>query len=206
MLPIPLEHYDHMAADTYLTHIGALYGPVKFIDEVGAQYRPHGANSYEYAMPTLALDRVRLDIHLALCTHHELRRTARALGVTAMVSELGMLSTSFVINRLISLKLDPLHHPVARDSRAMLVLLGFRSVQRRFDVSPPMKGLYMAWFVLMALAPRHVARRLAERVMYPQTRSWLAPIVLPVAFGTAMRSAAANHPAAIGEAQVMTPE
>ncbi len=175
MMPIPIEHYSRTAADTYLTHVASLYGPVKFIDEVGGYYRIHGANNYEHEKPTLALDRVRLDIDLALCTHSELRRTAHALGLAATVPELGMLSTSFVINRLISLRLDPIRHPISGDSRLLLVRLGVRSVRRRFDVSPPMKAMYLAWIVLMVLAPRKLARRLAERLMFPQTRSWLGP-------------------------------
>jgi len=72
---------------------------------------------------------------------------------------------------LVSLKLEPQRHPVAGDRPGALLADAVRAVRRRFDVSAPMKALLVAWFALEAIAPRPLARPLAELFLFPGRRA-----------------------------------
>jgi glycosyltransferase involved in cell wall biosynthesis len=171
--PIP-ERVYRLNADTYLTHLAPLFGPVRFLNDVGAAYRVHGTNNYEDNTATLNLARVRCDVELARATHAALRHAAHALGLR--IPEEGrrfILSTSFMINRLISYKLEPGAHAIKGDTLARLVTLGIRAAWRRFDIAPPMKALYILWFIAMAVAPARQARTLAEYMLFPSRRTRL---------------------------------
>jgi hypothetical protein len=79
-------------------------------------------------------------------------------------------SVAFIAHRLISLKLDPLCHPLPGDTIPGLFRRGVAATGRRFDVSLPMKFLYALWFTLMVLAPRPAAAWLADRFLFPEKR------------------------------------
>jgi hypothetical protein len=74
---------------------------------------------------------------------------------------------------LISLKLDPGHHPFTTDGLWPLFLQGVVASMRRFDVSVAMKALFILWFGAMAAAPRPAASWLATRFLFPETRPGL---------------------------------
>jgi hypothetical protein len=170
ILPVPEEGYRG-GADTYLTHLAPLFGPVHFIDQVCAYYRVHGANNYELAAAELNLVRIRRNVTHALQTHTYLWQTARSLGLPWQPrSAADILSSSLIINRLISLKLDPERHPVQGDSAGRLLLLGIRATRQRFDASLPLKACYICWFLAMVAAPRPLAGILARQMIFPQTR------------------------------------
>ena len=79
--PIPEDDY-RQGADTYLTHLAPLYGPVVSIESVEADYRVHGANGYELSEATLNLDRIRRNITHSAKTRRYLVSTARQLGLS----------------------------------------------------------------------------------------------------------------------------
>ena len=89
----------------------------------------------------------------------------------------GPTSISDLGNRLVSLVLDPAHHPVAGDSRVGLVRAGLRTTRRRVDVRGPMKAVYVAWFLATAIAPRPLARRLADLFLFPERRPGASAIL-----------------------------
>jgi hypothetical protein len=97
-----------------------------------------------------------------------------------------ILSVSSIINRLISLKLEPDKHPVQHDTAWSLIRLGNRAVSRRFDVSPSMRLFYRAWFVVMAIAPPKMAWWLADMMMFPHKR----PRLINATFGRLQRARA----------------
>jgi hypothetical protein len=170
LMPIPEDQY-HGGADTYLTHLAPLFGPVRSLHEVGACYRVHGDNNYETAVPLLNLARVRRNVTHARQTHAHIRHAAVRLGLCGPTEPASaILSVSDIANRLMSLRLDAEHHPLPTDSVHTLVLLGARAALGRFDVSPAMRGLYIAWFVAMGLAPRSLADWLARQMAFPQAR------------------------------------
>jgi glycosyltransferase involved in cell wall biosynthesis len=168
ILPIPERVYPRCGADWYLVHLTTLLGRVISLGEIGASYRVHGGNSYELQEARLDLDHVRETIGYAAVTARALRDLADELGRPAPQP---MLSVSDIGNRLISRRLDPDGHPIRTDSPPRLVLNGARAARRRFDVSWPMKTIFVAWFAATAVSPRPLARRLAELFMFPERRA-----------------------------------
>jgi hypothetical protein len=81
-----------------------------------------------------------------------------------------ILPVSYIANRIISLKLDPQHHPLNGDTVSRLMWLGLKAASRRFDVNWLMKIMFGAWFIVMACAPRTLARWLAVQFMFPEAR------------------------------------
>ena len=150
ILPIPEQEYP-LCGDWYLIHLMTLLGTVSSLPDVGAYYRVHGANNYEPQEQRLNLDHVRETIRYDQITTRALERLADTLGQKRPSR---ILSVSDVGNRLLSLKLEPKLHPLSADSTGMLVVDGARAALRRFDVSWPMKLIFVAWFAATALSPR----------------------------------------------------
>lgn len=173
LLPIPEAQFAR-CADWYLQHLTPLFGPVVSLDDVGALYRVHGANSYQLPSDHLDMDHVRQAVRYALVTKPEIERVADNLGLTRPRE---ILSVADLANRLISKKLDPARHPVSADTVTGLVFKGGAAASRRFDVVAPLRLGYAAWFVLMAAAPRPLARTLAEAFTFPERRAALNPLL-----------------------------
>lgn len=167
LLPIPEADYPHYGADWYLVHLGALAGSAAALDEVCAEYRIHGGNGYELDRPNLDLAHIRDAIVYAGATRRSLERRADAIGLRRPNP---ILALSDLANRLISLRLEPDLHPTTGDTRSGLVIASMRAVRRRFDVSWPMKCMFVAWFAVEAAAPRSLARQLAELFLFPERR------------------------------------
>lgn len=167
ILPIPEQPF-RTCADWYLVHLSALLGPVLSLPQVGASYRMHGANNYEPQRPQLDLDHLRATIGFAEATSPRLLTLADQLGLP---HPRRILSLADLANRMISLRLQPKRHPNPEDSRLSLLRDSIRAARRRANVSAPMKAMFVAWFAAMAIAPRPLARQLAEAFLFPQRRS-----------------------------------
>jgi glycosyltransferase involved in cell wall biosynthesis len=170
IFPIPERDFV-ICADLYLVHLTALLGPVVSLDDVAAYYRVHGGNRYEPQKSMLDLERVRQSVVYSAATTRALERLADELGLERPYDRI--LSVSDLSNRLVSLKLEPELHPIRTDRIGRLVLDGWHAAARRFDVSWAMKSLYVGWFATMAAAPRPLARRLAEYLIFPRRRERL---------------------------------
>jgi hypothetical protein len=170
IMPMP-EAPFRILADYYLSHVTPLFGHVIALDTVGAHYRVHGSNSYARDGAPLDLAHVRRTIEHWQAAHVYLQRFADQLGLPGRPSTAaGVLSVALIANRLVSLKLEAARHPVPGDTPGRLLRLGWRAAARRFDVSPVMKLLFMAWFLVMALAPKAWARPVAELFLLPERR------------------------------------
>jgi hypothetical protein len=177
IFPIPAASF-RILADFYLAHVTPLFGPVVFLNEIGAYYRVHGHNSYQSAEHIINLNQVRQTITYAANTEIQIERYARQLGIgTGGKKAARGLSVSSVANRLISLRLDPMHHPIQGDHVWELFRLGVTAALGRFDVKWPMRLMFVLWFLMMAVAPRSLARRLAERFLYPEKRIGLNQVL-----------------------------
>ena len=166
VLPVPEADY-RIAADWYLVHTAALLGPVVTIEETGASYRVHGGNNYEPQEPILDLDHVRQNVHLAEVTSGHIARVADQIGLDRPER---ILSVSQTGNRMVSLRLDPAHHPLPGDHRLAVLGSALTAVRRRFDVHWPAKVVFIGWFAAMAVLPRRLARPLALRYLFPERR------------------------------------
>jgi hypothetical protein len=143
-----------------------LFGEVLALDDVGGDYRVHGANNHHAA--TIDLEQTRQLIARTGQTHAQIRRWADVLGLAGFPPASGeVLSVTFLAHRLASLRLDPARHPIRRDRRARLAALGVAAARRRHDLVGWARLAYMVWFVALALAPRPLARWLAARLFFP---------------------------------------
>jgi len=163
IFPIP----ERPGADLYPMYLTPLLGTVAALDEVGAEYRVHGRNAYEPEEPRLDLGHIRQVIAYTRHTTEALEELADELGLERPEP---ILSQSDLAHRLISLKLEPDLHPVPSDTVSGLVADAFRAAGRRFDVSAAMKVIFVSWFLAVAVAPRPVARWLAELFRFPERR------------------------------------
>jgi glycosyltransferase involved in cell wall biosynthesis len=164
IFPIPEDVFKDFA-DWYLVHLASLFGPVAAIEEVCMLYRIHGTNRYGIGGDGLDLARVRKTIEWADRTRCYLEHHARQLRLPLRHG--GIVSTSDVANRLISLKMNPQRHPLPDDSIPSLVFAGLQASLRRFDVRWPLKCLFIVWFAALAVTPRPIAQRLAELFLLP---------------------------------------
>lgn len=168
ILPIPEEQFRTLA-DYYLCHLAPLFGPIISLPEVGALYRIHSSNMY--SSHRLNVRSIRSSFTHWGKTAFYVAQYANQLGLGGGHHEASqVLSVAYLINRMISLKLAPEDHPVIKDTCPRLLQLGIKAAYRRFDVSLPMRVLYMGWFAAMALAPRRLAWWLAEQAMLPDQR------------------------------------
>lgn len=167
IMPIPEAEY-RILADFYLSHLTPLFGPVAVLPAVGAQYRVHGGNNYE--VTGLDLAQIRRTIVHWRQTHGYLQRFAASLGLVDPAAPPAILSVAYAASRLASLKLDPAQHPIPGDTVWVAVHEGTAAALQRFDIAPPLKGLFVAWFAAMASAPPPIARRLAALFFIPERR------------------------------------
>lgn len=170
LLPIPEADYPRHGADWYLVHLTALSGSSGALDEICAEYRIHGGNGYELDATQLDLNHVRDAIAYAAATFRSLERRADEIGLARPDR---ILSLSDLGNRLISLRLAPEEHPLPDDTRLSLLRDSLRAMHRRFDISVPMKAMFLVWFTLEAVLPRPFAHRLAELFLFPERRRTL---------------------------------
>jgi glycosyltransferase involved in cell wall biosynthesis len=167
LFPLPTR-LGNAGADWYVVQGAALFGRVAAIDEPLALYRVHGANAHAVAATTTRLDYLRRTIAYAAEAHRFLAEVAEREGLRLPAD--GPASVSDLGNRLVSLVLDPAHHPVAGDTRIGLVRAGLRATRRRFDVHWPMKAVYVAWFLATAITPKPLSRHLADLFLLPERR------------------------------------
>jgi len=170
LLPIPEADYPRHGADWYLVHLTALSGGSGALDEICAEYRIHGGNGYELDATQLDLGHVRDAIAYAAATFRSLERRADQIGLERPDR---ILSLSDLGNRLISLRLAPEEHPIPGDTRWSLLRDSLRAMHRRFDISLPMKAMFLVWFTLEATLPRPFAQHLAELFLFPERRRTL---------------------------------
>jgi hypothetical protein len=176
----PIPSSGQSAADWYVVYVSALFGPVGAIDEPLGFYRVHGENWYAKSQATLDLEQVRTTIGHTRRARVYLEEAAGRLGLEWDPRDASMCE---VADRAISRKLEPARHPVEGDTLPQLVALGARAAARRFDIGGAMKVAFVAWLMCLSVAPRPLARRLAEVFVFPERRRslnrWLAMLHRP---------------------------
>jgi hypothetical protein len=169
MLPVPEDGYPVCGADWYLAHISPFFGPVVFLDDVGASYRVHDAN--QYTSERLDLKQIRQSVVFMRTTLGYIEQTAARTGLLrGLARPKEILSFSYIAQRMISLKLDPPQHPIQDEQKWSLLALGLAALRRRCDISVGLKLAMFAWLVSVAAAPRGLAWYLAEQFMVPESR------------------------------------
>jgi glycosyltransferase involved in cell wall biosynthesis len=170
IFPIPEHVYGRVGADWYVCYITPLFGTVIFLKEVGAYYRVHDLNNYE--APCISLVRIRETISYMSTTNVYIKKFADCLELQDRPGASNdIFSISYIANRVVSLKLDPLRHPIENDRLSRLLLYAVLASFRRFDVSLPMKLIFLLWFAGMVLAPKPLAWWLAKKFFLPESRA-----------------------------------
>ena len=183
IMPMPEPDY-RIGADSYLQHLTPLLGPVVSLDVIGANRRVHGGNAYEQlATGSLDLAHVHEAIREAAVTRVQLEGLAARLDLRRPSGPI--LSVSDLAHRLISLRFNRAQHPLPGDSRARLALAGARAALRRFDVHPPMRAAFCAWFAATAVAPRPIALLLGRLFLFPEQRASVNRLLRPLHRGHA---------------------
>ena len=172
ILPIPEQDFPIMA-DFYLSHLVPLLGLVTFMTEIGAYYRLHSSNNFARKTRELDLSQIRGFITYAQKTCGYIERFANMRQLSTKPEKVKNLSSvSILSKRFTSLKLEPEQHPIADDTAWGLFRAGVTASWLRFDVSWPMRVLYILWFTAMLPAPRPVAYWLASIFSIPEKRGF----------------------------------
>lgn len=164
--PLPEADFP-ILADYYLAHLAPLCGEVLFLDEIGAEYRVHTANHYARQEAAINLEQLRKTIVYTHRTLRQISRLAHQLQLEHLRRGASSLSVADLGNRLISLTLDPTHHPLPDEKRWQLCGLGIAAAIRRFDITWQKKALFLVWFIGMLVAPWPLTRWLAEQFVFP---------------------------------------
>jgi glycosyltransferase involved in cell wall biosynthesis len=176
ILPMPVLNPGYAWADLYLYNLAPLFGPVQSLAAAGGCYRVHESN--HYFSPNLDLGRIRQMMLSTRDNRHHIIEFARRLGLPNVPPRAeDILSVTYMVNRVASLRLDPPTHPIVSDSRLQLARLGLQASKQRFDVPLRVRVVYMAWFLAAVFSPRPVTRWLVTQVFYPQKRGPLARVV-----------------------------
>jgi len=85
---------------------------------------------------------------------------------------------SDVGSRLIYLRLGPRDDRLGGDTRLGLLKAGIRASVGRFDVAPPMRAVFIGWLLAEAVAPKRLARRLAEYFLFAERRRRITPLLV----------------------------
>jgi glycosyltransferase involved in cell wall biosynthesis len=169
ILPIPEKEYP-ILADYYLSLITPLFGPVLFLQDIGAYYRIHGSNNHENTQ-RIDLRKIRRKLTYSTTTWVYIRQFAEKLQLEGRPAPDGeLLSVSLISERFTSFKLSPRDHPIPDDTSWRLFRLGVASAVRRFDVPPLMRFIFVIWFGALALAPAQIARWLVAQFFVPDKR------------------------------------
>ena len=172
--PIPRSYRKY--AENYLLNVVPLFGPVHSLDSIGARYRVHGKN--DWYSSTLNLQKIRESMRAKTETHVHIRRVAASLGLSISRDWHGTIpSVLFAAERMASLRLSTEAHPIDGDTRWNVAVQGIGASFRNREFAVLLKVLSATWFVVMYVAPRPLARRLAERLLCPPTRPILTHLL-----------------------------
>lgn len=171
ILPIPEAPYGRVGADWYVVHLSRLFGPVAFLEGIGALYRVHANNNYESSEPVLNFAQMRQTVTYSQLTMGYLAHYAQKLGLAAQENSDDILSVSYIANRLALYKLAAAQSPIRGESLLKLLCLGIVAAWRRSDMSWLVRMMFCVWFLVVAIAPPSLARWLCELFFFPERRA-----------------------------------
>ena len=175
VFPVPEDVY-RICADYYLSNLPPLFGAVVSLEEVGGYYRVHDANNHDTS--AVNLEQTRQIITRTLHTHSYIKTFADSLGLTGFpVEAADVPAVTFLAHRIVSLKLDPQHHPIRNDRLLSLFVRSVSAAFGRFDLSWSARCLYSLWFAAVLFAPGPGVRWLAQKFFYSETRGQLGKVV-----------------------------
>jgi hypothetical protein len=178
ILPIPEDDFRN-TNDGYLNLVAPFHGPVVSIDRELGSYRLHGRNLWAYS-GGVDLAGVRQRVGYDLTRQRYLAGAAAEHG-REVAPDLPLRNPEHVLQRLVSLRVDPPGHPVPGDDVATLLRAGLRSLRAgASDGDSVQRAVQFIALPLAAVLPRAGLLRLAEAVLLSRPRG---PVVRGVARG-----------------------
>ncbi len=171
ILPAPEVEYRQQV-DDYIARGISMLGPFTSSDEQFSYYRMHGLNhSRRYQ---LDLDHIREYIRRTVAGHKYQLKNAEMVSFTGLPkSALNLIDLVLLWHRMISWKLEPQNHPLPKESVVRLCWLGYQATWTYRDISRKQQLMYLSWFTGMAIAPRTVAAKLTDMLLFPVSRNRL---------------------------------
>ncbi|MDP8907582.1 MAG: glycosyltransferase [Chloroflexota bacterium] len=154
VMPLHLDE-ERTGADDGLHSLVPLLGPVIALPGIGGAYRVHGGNAH--ASAGTDVERSRRILRRSQRSHAALADLARQLGYPRPRPR----SVTIAAHRLVSLRLGGDGHPLPGDSRWRALVDGLAAAGGASDAGLLRRIAYAGWFVLAALGPRSLLRRLA---------------------------------------------
>ncbi len=140
-------------AEKSLVFLTPFFGDVVSLCAPLGRYRIHTANDSRFEGRHLEA------LHRRLSAVYFVPETiclvAASKGIELDPRVLGSTSRELKL-RMASIRLDPMTHPIAGDTRLGLLVKGIRASLREPDLSPRIRAKQTAWFVLMAVGPMSV--------------------------------------------------
>jgi glycosyltransferase involved in cell wall biosynthesis len=172
IFPIPETLYRGVP-DTHLCNLSVMFGPIISLDEVGVLYRVHGDNNYYGTFGSTNLASTRAIIVALADSYTRQERLFKTLHSTN-IRGIGSRDLLFLMNRVVSKKLDPSRHPL-REGLMSMCIRGCVVSMVHFDAArfKHPRLIYVWWFLGMFLAPRRHAKLLVEMFYYPEKRGRL---------------------------------
>lgn len=174
IMPIPESDWA-ISADRYLITRASLIGPIISIDRILGCYRIHGKNNW--FADEVAVDRLLRQVQVAQRQRDLVEAAARERGLAVRSAGLPWaLKAQMGLAALAPAALRRLGLPA---SRLEVALRGIRStLSFPFFPSGLARWRLAAWFALMGVVPRPVARRLATWGLAPARRpGWLRALL-----------------------------
>lgn len=173
IMPIP-EILYRGSPDVYLCNLSAVFGEVAALEEPGTLYRMHGANNYLSSAGAPKPDQLK-KLLLAMDDNYIRRKHLFNTLYSVDTRNIGRRSFFFLCARVISLRLNPHDHPFKEDTPWRLFAQGCILSVTHPDpaIHRHTRLLHMLWFTAMLLAPRPLARSLADVYFLPSKRGRL---------------------------------
>jgi glycosyltransferase involved in cell wall biosynthesis len=163
-LPMP-EEQCRISGDWYLYLTAPFYGAIRSIEDVLGIYRVHATNSWSTAA---SAERFRIGVKHEHVKHALVAAKAKEFGLGPPPDP--NMNWIHLRDRLGSLRLDPLRHPVSSDDRLQLVWRGLRALWGDPDATWKERLLSSLWFLWAGLLPLPLARGVIAWLIGPQTR------------------------------------
>lgn len=167
VMPIPEQDF-RISADGYLVAVVPFYGKVVSLDDALGARRRHGNNLWS---PQVGgwVEKIRKSLNHDRIRYRYILETAERLGYSVR-QELGGCDYLHLMNRIASLRMDPLQHLYPQDSSLRLAFLGVRSIWKYSPYPKKRRVILCCWFLWVGVMPLPLARPAIAWLLANQSR------------------------------------
>jgi hypothetical protein len=183
LLPIN-DSVIYRSPDGYLSKMAPLFGDVRSIRDVLGAYRVHGANVWAQGNAGFRVEPIIrwLNFDRVLQARFEAAAASRGIMVTPGGNE-G--NTQHMEHRLLAHRFGGPQSPYPADTTASLVRAGVRAAYVAPNMNLAGRIVWSVWFLVLALAPRTLLRRMLTRTRLQTGRSRLSRFLVLISRGPA---------------------